>query len=1308
VRRRVESADHIIRHNIKAKFNSVIVNLTQYVKMYSKQHNSINSTIGLNNNVNNTKCVDQSMLSVLQWNCHGISIHKEEFKQHLASSSIKYDIICLQETMLKPTSKFDDSFVGYKTVRRDRLDRSGGGLITLVSTDLDYSELSVSSDIECIFLKIKTHNGYVNVANVYLPPNYKFDKHSLITVFEPNSVVVGDFNSKSRLWGCGYSDSRGRIIEDILEDKNFCCINNGQATYTHYDGTQSRLDLSLVCRKLAAKSNWNVCNNTMGSDHNPAVTRLFDQNIYWEPHSEPKFNLSKADWANFKDRCRSYITVSNVEALDVNEHGDRLTAAIISAAEDSIPRCEPRSNKRRSRPLPYWNERCKKAVADRNRARNALCNRKTQDNITKYRHLKGIAQHEIKSSSREYWQQYCSTITSQTKLGNVWRMAKRMSGTSSDAKINTLSLGDTVAETDKAKAEAFADTFSNISSNKNFSPTFLQRKTDVETNQKVLFENEPALDENVIKLNEPFSIAELRRAIREGKCNKATGYDNISYEMLKQLPKNATKVLLNYYNKLWIGGIFPSAWRHSIVLPVLKQGKSPTDPTSYRPISLTSTLCKVLEKMVATRLAYHLEKHNVLCAEQSGFRAGRSTMDQLMRLQDTILKHNYNKGYTVGVFIDFSSAFDMVWQKGLLIKMKNMGLTGNIFGFVDNFLTNRTMQVRVGGELSDTHILENGTAQGSVISPILFLLMINDIAASLRGVQTSLFADDSCIYKSGRNLEAIVKCIQSNLDKIVDWCELWGFKINVSKTVAVLFTHRIDKIESNILIRGQPIKIDKTVKFLGLIFDSKLSWNAHIAHIEEKCKKRLNLMRMLSGQTWGASKSSLLIVYRMLIRSVLDYGSIAYNTTSLANKRRLDVIQHKALRIACRAFCTTSVSSMEVETGEMPLQYRREQQELNYALKLDKANSHPTKSILQRDRLALNHKFTQENRPFCSRVKEFMDKHSDIKCEGPRPSELPRWHLPSAVIDKSLTQEVSKKENREILKQISMSRIELYDHTLKIYTDASKTSDNRTSAAFYIPELKLEEKARLSDNLTIFAAEVVAILLALNWVHSGQNIDRGKSVTIFSDSLSAINALELGKSVCRPNLVNKISELLVEIPNNITFVWIPSHIGIQGNEIVDRLANTAIMNKTTDLDVPLELQEAYKIVETFMLRRWQNAWNECSTGQQYKAIEPLVSGKVKFTSTNRRKEITITRLRLGKCRLNAYLKEISAHPDGLCESCHTAETVEHFLLHCCNRVTESLRNACHELNVEPKLATVLSDHRLIEVIYRNLDKNRRI
>jgi len=137
----------------------------------------------------------------------------------------------------------------------------------------------------------------------------------------------------------------------------------------------------------------------------------------------------------------------------------------------------------------------------------------------------------------------------------------------------------------------------------------------------------------------------------------------------------------------------------------------------------------------------------------------------------------------------------------------------------------------------------------------------------------------------------------------------------------------------------------------------------------------------------------------------------------------------------------------------------------------------------------------------------------------------------------------------------SSSNSREYDHSLKIYTDASKTSDNRTSAAFYVSEVKLEENVRLSDNLTIFAAELVAILLALEWVHSEQNIDKEKPVTIFSDSLSAVDALEIGRSACRPNLVNKILHVLAEISNDITFVWIPSHIGIQGNEIVDRLAS---------------------------------------------------------------------------------------------------------------------------------------------------------
>ena len=118
------------------------------------------------------------------------------------------------------------------------------------------------------------------------------------------------------------------------------------------------------------------------------------------------------------------------------------------------------------------------------------------------------------------------------------------------------------------------------------------------------------------------------------------------------------------YNQIWINDDFPVGWRHSIVLPVLKPGKDPKNAASYRPISLTPTLCKIMGKLVNTRIAYFVEKNNLLNNIQCGFR----TIDHIIRLQDTINK--YNNGYTVGVFIDFQSAFDMMWHTGLLIKLK--------------------------------------------------------------------------------------------------------------------------------------------------------------------------------------------------------------------------------------------------------------------------------------------------------------------------------------------------------------------------------------------------------------------------------------------------------------------------------------------------------------------------------------------------------------------------------------------------------------------------------------------------------------
>ena len=251
------------------------------------------------------------------------------------------------------------------------------------------------------------------------------------------------------------------------------------------------------------------------------------------------------------------------------------------------------------------------------------------------------------------------------------------------------------------------------------------------------------------------------------------------------------------------------------------------------------------------------------------------------------------------MFIDFQSAYDMLWHDGLMIKLKKLGIDGEIFQFIRNFLIGRTMQVKVGNQLSQTMTIENGTLQGSVISPLLFLIMINDLPDTVKSTELTLFADDSCIFKSGRKLDVIIRNVQRSLNALSDWCDSNGFKTSMDKTVAVLFTHRRESIDSSLKLNGAYVKTDRKVKFLVLIFDSKLTWNDHVEHIVDKCKKRQNIMRAVSGNTWGANKKVLLVIYIGLICSILVYGAIAFDSMNNTNKQKLDSIQAQALRIVC-------------------------------------------------------------------------------------------------------------------------------------------------------------------------------------------------------------------------------------------------------------------------------------------------------------------------------------------------------------------------------------------------------------------------
>jgi len=1248
-----------------------------------------------------------SGLWILQWNCNGIVAHQDELKRHIAENRNKYDIICLQETHLKPDKNF--SVAGYNVVRRDRVEGSKGGVITLVRENLNYTELSNPANIECIRTQIKLVSSYLTVVNIYLPPDKAIDKGELNKIFGHHTIVTGDINAKSKLWGSPISNERGVIFEELIETHNAAVINTGQPTYQHHNGSRSHLDVSIVSSTLAARSNWTVLNNTMGSDHCPTVITINEKDAYIEQAGPSRFKLSKADWGKFKGICNETLTRENTYDKDTDVNSRRITEVITSAAQRCIPKPKPGRNKLKHNPVPYWNEQCKTAIYARNRARNKLNNKITPENVENYKKLKGIAQKTVKEAASDYWKEFCSTLNRTTNLSVVWNMTKKMNGITSQRKPGNFDHNGKLIETDLEKANIFAESFTNISSDSNYSHAFMQYKQHAEKEYDEILTKTEQINQNQTGhiLDDSFSFSELRRAIRETKKHSAPGDDGISYEMLQHLSKRSTKILLELYNRVWSEGKMPQDWRHSIVKPVLKAGKDPQAISSYRPISLTSTIGKIMEKLVTNRLTYYVEKNKLLTNVQTGFRKGRSTTDHIIRLQDTINKYNCNRGYTAAVFIDFQSAYDMLWHKGLLRKLSGMGINGKAFTYIEQFLTNRTMQVRVGSELSVIHILENGTPQGSIISPLLFLIMINDLPNDITETETTLFADDSCLFKSGRNLDFILRKMQTSLNKVVEWCDLNGFKISMEKTVVVLFTHRRDHIDGILRINGNPVKVDRKAKFLGIVFDSRLTWNDHVNYVVEKCKKRLNLLRAISGNSWGANKKTLLMIYRSLIRSVLDYGAIAFDSMSKHNKEKFDSIQAQALRIASGAVRGTSNAAMQVDMGEPPLQLRRLQQQLQYTVKVKSTDEHPARKIFEPHWTTVRGKFNENSEPIYNKVCDFVREHQTINWDSPRLPPSPPWRRKECSVDISVSKAGNKKHSPETVISMARERIDAYKEDIHIYSDASKNLEGKTAAAFCIPELKIEYSARLTDGITIFTAELMAIKLCLLWiVENSNNIDQHKNISLFSDSLSVLKAIKTGKTDCRPNMLNDIYELVNIVDQNVTLVWIPSHQGIKGNETADQGAQQATKKQFVDLDVNLELKEMNHVITQCILEKWQNIWTYSIHGQFYRKIEPKVSSQIKYSHPSRAKEVTMSRLRYGKCRLNDYLHNMKAIDSEKCSECSVAtETVEHFILDCPNsELCKMVRATCKSLSIEPKIETALSHESLVDKIYRNIKR----
>jgi hypothetical protein len=335
---------------------------------------------------------------------------------------------------------------------------------------------------------------------------------------------------------------------------------------------------------------------------------------------------------------------------------------------------------------------------------------------------------------------------------------------------------------------------------------------------------------------------------------------------------------------------------------LLKPKKDKKQPSSYRPISLLSCLGKILEKIIKQRLMKELNERHILPNHQVGFRPHRSTMYNIIRLERFAHEQLYKRQHAAVIFFDIKAAFDSVWFDGLIYKLYDLRLPVYLIRFIISFLQHRTASIEIDNTVSRPFTLKSGTPQGSLLSPLLYIIYTSNSMNSIyQHTEYGLFADDTALWTSSNTISNLKHRLQSSVNEFYNWCNTWKLTIQPTKTELLYFSpHPRKKYKNKITIRvgDTIIKLILSARYLGLIFDHQLNWRSHLHHMETKVAPRISLLRFLSKLNPNSNNNIMINLFKSLVRSIITYGSSILLTADGKIWKRIQIMQNKALRAA--------------------------------------------------------------------------------------------------------------------------------------------------------------------------------------------------------------------------------------------------------------------------------------------------------------------------------------------------------------------------------------------------------------------------
>lgn len=824
----------------------------------------------------------------------------DSLEQNLQTCNLCIDVIILTEVNISVSIKDLYSIDGYQMHTELRNGRKGGGIIIYVHNKHKLKiHKQKTHHFESIFFSITTPTRYsASLCAIYRPPN--LSKHLFINELcsklekynnGGDFYVFGDINIDITV------DSPIRHkYTSMLHSAGFAC---GISEYTRIQFANNKISKSCIDHIYARTRTQNVFTAALGTvlaDHRaialasygPRQAEIQDDATYKIIYNRRQLDqqLNEINWNTVEDMtCPNRIYKFLYENINNCYKKSEIKVKVKKNTNKQM-NCKWINNKI-LRACKYRDNLFSKWIKDTN---NCISRQK-------YNHARNYANKLIfKAKNKSIVDEI---MNQKNNPRNLWHLLNRITGRirlSVDSVLLNAFKRNFITTTEIANN--FANNF--LCNVKNVIPNCknsLLNKADYRIPVDVSMHFQKANTNNVLKI------------IKTMNTNKSPGLDGIRAIDIKKISHKIAAAIAKLINSSIEKNIYPSELKTGIVRPIFKKGRN-ADYDNYRPITILPTVDKIIERFLCHQIYKFYADNNILSETQYGFQPSKNTTQLLTAFTDLLNSYLNDRMHVLVVFIDYSKAFDTLRHEVLLERLDDCGVRGPVLGWCKDYLNDRAFYVKVAEMLSDKKMVDEGTAQGSVLGPLHYLSYVNNLPNVIQRSKIFQFADDTCLVAAHHDINVALNELQVDFDNLIKWSHDAGLVLNVSKTKLMyisssqnrktqeikLIAHKHDCLHNRYRVhRCDCVNIDVVSKhiYLGLIIDDRLKWTEHINMVCDKLKAILSKFAIIK---YKIPYTILLNLYKALGESIIGYGLSSYGLTSKSHLDRIYELQLRLLK----------------------------------------------------------------------------------------------------------------------------------------------------------------------------------------------------------------------------------------------------------------------------------------------------------------------------------------------------------------------------------------------------------------------------